>query len=91
MTDKTRILLKNIKIFDTDTEQFTGDLDIFIRNGNISAIGKMDSAEYLDTQIIDCIGKYAIPGLWECHAHLVPLTATNPVIQKDVLKEFDRP
>ncbi len=74
VTPETRaqdsILLENLHVFDVESGEMRGPLDLAIEGGRIEALGS-DAEGALR---IDCSGKFAVPGLCECHAHLAMLT-----------------
>jgi len=67
-----KTLLKNIQIIDGINEEISDYSHILIENNVISNITQ-DNISYLDdyVEIIDCKDKYVMPGLIDCHVHLV--------------------
>lgn len=82
-----RILLKDINLLDVENNILRKNLDILIEDGIIKEIGKIDCANKENLRHYDCSGKYAIPGLFECHAHLTMLTNQEDETKKEILKE----
>jgi imidazolonepropionase-like amidohydrolase len=82
-----RILLKDINLFDVGNDILKRNLDILIEDGIIKEIGKIDSTDKENLRHYDCSGKYAVPGLCECHAHLTVLTNQEDETKKEILKE----
>lgn len=69
---KSQILLQNIRIFDVHSGTMSDVQDLLIDYNRIAEIGKAD--ETADTSMqIDCTGKYALPGLFDCHTHVARL------------------
>jgi imidazolonepropionase-like amidohydrolase len=68
--DQDSILLENLSFFDVESGEMRGPLDLLVEGGRIREIGS-DAGAALR---IDCSGKYAVPGLCDCHTHLVMLT-----------------
>lgn len=82
-----RILLKDINLLDVKNNILRRNLDILIEDGIIKEIGKIDCADKENLRHYDYSGKYAIPGLFECHAHLTMLTNQEDETKKEILKE----
>lgn len=78
---KERILLKNINVFDVEDGTFRKSLNVLIDDDIIKEIGTTSKKGEESLTQIDCSGKYAVPGLFECHGHLNILTNEK--------KEFD--
>ena len=67
------ILLQNVRVFDVSAGEMSGSQDILIADGRIASIGN-DLSPGSNTETIECEGKYAVPGLFDCHVHLAHLT-----------------
>lgn len=72
------------------------DSVILIENGSISAVGPVGKVNVpKDATILDASGKYAIPGLWDMHAHYEQVEwgpiylAAGVTSVRDVGNEFD--
>jgi proline iminopeptidase len=61
--------------------------DILIEGNWIRTVGKMDVIPK-ETKRIDCSGKYAMPGLWDCHTHLAFLKTLGEGQPKKGLEDF---
>jgi len=85
---KERILLKNINLFDVENATLRNNVDILIQDGTIKEVGKVNYVDEESLIQIDCSEKFAIPGLFECHAHLAWLTTVEDEVKKQTLKEF---
>lgn len=81
------ILLQNVQIFDGSTGQWTESRDILIEGGRIGAVGEA-LAPAPGAMTIDCTGKYAVPGLFDCHVHLAHLTTSGDDTLRAALAEF---
>ena len=88
---KETLILKNIRIFDSGIGEFLTVTDLAITGEIISGIGKVESEGSDACQVIDCEGRYAIPGLWECHGHLMDLCADKPTVRSMILRNQDLP
>jgi hypothetical protein len=85
---KERILLKNINLFDAEDGILRNNVDILIEGDIIKSVDKINYTEEENLAHLDCSGKFAIPGLFECHAHLAWLTTLEDEVKKQTLKEF---
>jgi len=85
---KKQILLKNVNLFDAENGTLRRNLDILIEDDIIKEVGKVSHVSKERLMEIDCSDKYALPGLFECHAHLAALTLQPDEIKKQILKEF---
>lgn len=68
---KAALLLTNVRIFDVPSGRFAEPQDLLIRDGRIAQVGAVGET---DAFRIDAGGAYALPGLWDSHVHLTPLT-----------------
>ena len=84
---KDQILLKNVNLFDVEKGVFRNNLDILIEGDRIKEVGRIDPIEEESLKQIDCLQKFALPGLFECHAHLSVLTNQDEETKKEILKE----
>lgn len=81
------ILLANLRVFDAASGAMTPAQDILIEGGRITAMGPEVTAPE-GTDRIDCSGKYAVPGLFDCHTHLSFLTTKGNKETRKILKQF---
>ena len=66
---KNSIIIKQVNVFDSEKGIFIPAKDILVEEKFITEIH--DSIEIgITKKKIDCSGKYALPGLFECHGHL---------------------
>jgi imidazolonepropionase-like amidohydrolase len=94
--------LRNVRVFDVDGGQMTEPQDILIEGGTIVSLtpAAQSSAETARDALgaqrgaaareIDCTGKYAVPGLFDCHTHLAHLMPAGEDSMRQVLGEFVR-
>lgn len=62
------ILFQNANIYSSSDKKFyTGDL--LVRDGKIASVGTGLTAVACDAEIVDCTGKYLLPGLVDGHTH----------------------
>lgn len=61
-------LIKNVFVLDVDSDVPATTSDIYIEGGQIAAIGP-DLPSPDDVLEIDGLGRYALPGLIDCHVH----------------------
>jgi hypothetical protein len=80
-------VLRNCNIFDTLSGTYKSGLDIVVENDTIRAIGRFDP-DSEGGNIIDCTGKYVLPGLFECHSHIAFLTAQKEELRKEIAREW---
>lgn len=67
---KTDLLLANVTIIDTYSGE-KKERDILIQQERISDIAPCGSIEpSKNTTVVNAVGRYAIPGLWDAHIHL---------------------
>jgi len=82
------MLLKGGRLFDGQTGQFGPELDLVIQRGLISEVGHVDPPRSGEMTIYDVSGMFLVPGLWECHAHLGPLSRGTEDEQRAALHSF---
>ncbi|MDH4222199.1 MAG: amidohydrolase family protein [candidate division Zixibacteria bacterium] len=63
------------------------NLDILIEDQIIKEVGKLYFADKENVKTIDCSGKFALPGLFECHSHLSVLTNQPEKDREEILEE----
>lgn len=70
------LILKNVSVFDSLTGKVLAAQRVTIRGERIASVeeerGQVASAK---AQVLDCAGKMALPGLWDMHQHLWPVSA----------------
>jgi imidazolonepropionase-like amidohydrolase len=60
-------------VFDVATGTMGEAGDILVENGRIAEVGRRIVGSKTGKQV-ECAGKFAVPGLFDCHTHLVHLT-----------------
>jgi imidazolonepropionase-like amidohydrolase len=61
-----------VRLFDADTPRFLNDQTVIVDKGVITVVGARDSITVpAGAQVIDGRGKTLIPGMWDCHMHVV--------------------
>lgn len=63
-------------------------MDILIEGDRIKEVGKIGTVDRQNLTEIDCSGKYVLPGLFECHAHLALLTSRDGETRRQIMKDF---
>lgn len=81
------IRLKNIRIVDTKSGEISEPLDLTIADKRIVDIGVNGDTDIGDIRELECDGKYAIPGLFDCHTHLATLTNQSAEVQRAIFDE----
>lgn len=61
-------LLKNATVITMDSNRIFYNTDVFISNGKIRRVGY--NIQPYDVKVVDCTGKYLIPGLIDSHVHM---------------------
>lgn len=61
-------IFRNAKIFDGHNEEIVDGGDVVVEGGRIREVGK-SSSTFADSAVIDCQGRYLMPGLIDCHFH----------------------
>jgi hypothetical protein len=79
------LVLTHVTVIDTTGAPAEPDMTIIISAGRITALGKAGTIEAPDNaEVVDAIGKFLIPGLWDMHVHwydktYLPLFTANGV------------
>jgi imidazolonepropionase-like amidohydrolase len=64
------LLIRNVRLLDFDAKRFGPPTSVFIDDGRIGWIGSEHGRRRpSETLVLDASGKFAIPGLFEMHAH----------------------
>ena len=79
-----KILLKSGNLIDGTTDDIRKNMNILIHDGNIKAVTADLPNDISDYEVIDCTDKYILPGLIDCHVHLVWDGSANP---QEIIKD----
>ncbi len=64
------LLLRGVCVLDYESGGFSSPTTVLIEQGRISWIGSESGYNFpSDAEVIDCTGRYAIPGLFDFHVH----------------------
>lgn len=78
MPTDTKWILKGGSIIDGLNDEVVEDSYIKVENGRITEVKEEEPGETEGFEIIDCTGKYILPGLIDCHVHLVWNGSADP-------------
>ena len=68
----TPVAFTNVKLFDADGLRFLDDQTVVVDKGVIVSVGPAaETKPPADAQIIDGKGKTLVPGMWDCHMHIL--------------------
>ncbi len=84
---KDQLILKDARVFDENTNEFTRGLDILIEDGLIRDVGRVALDNGGRRRVVDCRGKFALFGLFDCHTHLTMLANQPDEEKKAILTE----
>jgi imidazolonepropionase-like amidohydrolase len=73
-----RKILTHCNLIDGDTDVLQKDVCIILEGDKISEVSTEAPSSTQDDEIIDCTGKYVLPGLIDTHVHLVWDGSANP-------------
>lgn len=74
-TADSLLLIRDVRYLDPDSGRMNGPTDILISGSRIAEIGALEAPR--GATVIDGAGRFAIPGLFDCHTHLAHLTVTS--------------
>lgn len=74
----------NVHVFDGVENVIKKDVIVFVANGKIERIAKKGSPIPRLYRVIDCEGKYMLPGLMDVHTHLDNLAAARRALETGV-------
>lgn len=69
MAEAPGLLLRGGFVFDSESRSFAEGLDVLCQHGRIVRVGRDLSAPE-GVAVLDCTGRYLVPGLIDCHVHL---------------------
>lgn len=78
MPANTKWILKNGSIIDGLNNEVVENSYIKVENGKISEVQQGEPVETEGFEVIDCTGKHILPGLIDCHVHLVWNGSADP-------------
>ena len=84
LLEDNHIVLTNVHVFDVSRGTLILEQDILIEGTQIKAVGRIGASEK-DVERIDLSGRFAFPGLFECHTHLAFLTTLE---EKEMIGEL---
>lgn len=87
LSEEKQIVLSNIHVFDVVGGVLKEAQDILIEGTQIKTVGRIDASDK-DVNKIDLNGKFAFPGLFECHTHLSLLTTKKEEEMIEDLRSF---
>ncbi|MCD5989524.1 amidohydrolase family protein [Pseudomonas syringae] len=70
-----RLILRNGQLLDLNKGELLGGLEVVIEGGRISAVRPQNDAAEADAQVIDLNGRTLMPGLIDCHVHVLASNA----------------
>jgi hypothetical protein len=82
------LVLPGGAIFDPVAGKFLADRTIIIAGSQIQAVAGPDAAVPQNARVVDCRGKFLLPGLIDAHVHLVHLTDRSHVTGDQYLPMF---
>jgi imidazolonepropionase-like amidohydrolase len=78
------LYIKNIHVFDGNSNSINENSAIKIKNGTIEWIGKQLSEDPKDYVVIDGLGYYMMPGMIDSHTHISNLKAAERALKSGV-------
>lgn len=81
------LLLQRVCIIDPATGGISSPTNLLIDDGIIVDVAESIEVEG-DIRMIDCNGMFALPGLFDCHTHIVHLTGSDDDSTRDALGRF---
>ncbi|MFC2165960.1 amidohydrolase family protein [Acidobacteriota bacterium] len=82
------LILKNVQVLDVYKGKMSSPQNILIEGDRIKSVGPDIDFSQEGIQQIECAGKFAVPGLFDCHTHLAFLTTMGKTTLKSVLAKF---
>jgi hypothetical protein len=81
------LLISNVRVFDAATGTFSEPAGVLIRDGRIHAVGSLREM-CRPQEEIDARGAFALPGLWDSHAHVSFSALEGPDAVRKTLEGF---
>ena len=82
------LVLQGAAVFDAAAGRFIPDQTIIIEGDRIRSVTGADTAPPTDARVLDCRGKFVLPGLIDAHVHLVHLANRTHVAGDQLLPLF---
>ncbi|NLA43992.1 amidohydrolase family protein [Candidatus Saccharibacteria bacterium] len=76
-----KVLIKNGNLIDGRSDELQKNVDILINQGLIESVSNDSISVDDDTKIIDAAGRTVLPGLFDCHVHLMWTGSTQPAAE----------
>ena len=77
---RSQIYITHVTVIDTETGKEATDQTVVISDGKIADVARSGSlAAPANARIVDGMGKYLIPGLWDMHVHTWDYESTYPL------------
>lgn len=88
--ESATVVLRDAAVFDSAAGQMLPHRTIVVVGEKIDSVGTQDKPVAIpkDARVIDCAGKYVIPGLIDAHVHLVHLVDRTRVTGDEYLPLF---
>lgn len=87
-SDPPLLVLHGAAVFDSVARRFVADRTIVIEGDRIRSVSSADAALPPDARLVDCRGKFVLPGLIDAHVHLVHLANRSHVTGDQFLPLF---
>ena len=71
----SRLILRNGQLLDVVKGELLGGLEVVIEGGRISAVRPQGTAAEADAEVFDLDGRTLMPGLIDCHVHVLASNA----------------
>ena len=71
--ERAKLVFAHVTVIDCTGAPAKPDMTVVVEGDRISSLGRADGVSIQEnSQVIDCSGKYMIPGLWDMHVHRRP-------------------
>lgn len=87
-SEPTLLVLQGAAVFDAAAGRFIPDQTIIIEGDRIRAVSSADTTPPTNARVLDCRGKFVLPGLIDAHVHLVHLANRTHVAGDQLLPLF---
>lgn len=77
-------VLTNVSLFNGVDNKIYSNSSIYIKAGKIERIGKHGDAIQNEYEVLNCMGNYAIPGMFDVHTHIDNLDAAKRALLSGV-------